>query len=73
MTRGHRFLPKGAAQEDLVVRSFDELSRTLRERFVILSPEERASRIDGQLRAAASGGAGEGLREEWRDLVEFPR
>ena len=72
VTRGHRFLPKGAAQEDLVVRSFDELSRTLRERFVILSPEERASRIDGQLRAAASGGAGEGLREEWRDLVEYP-
>jgi len=73
-TRGHRFLPKGAAQEELVVRSFDEMSRTLRERFVILAPEERASRIEDQLRAAASGGTGDdhGLRAEWRDLVEYP-
>jgi glycyl-tRNA synthetase beta chain len=73
-TRGHRFLPKGAAREGLAVRSFDELSRRLRERFVILSPEERASRIEDQLRAAARGGTWHehGLREEWRDLVEYP-
>jgi len=73
-TRGHRFLPKGAAHEGLVVRSWEELNRCLRERFVILAPEERASRIDDQLRAAASGGTGHdhGLREEWRDLVEYP-
>ena len=41
---------------------------------MILAPEERASRIEGQLRAAASGGTWDdhGLREEWRDLVEYP-
>ena len=57
-----------------MVRSWDQLNRSLRERFVILAPEERASRIDGQLRAAASGGTWDdhGLREEWRDLVEYP-
>jgi glycyl-tRNA synthetase beta chain len=73
-TRGHRFLPKGRAREGLVVRSWDELNRGLRERFVILAPAERASRIEDQLRAAASGGTwhDHGLREEWRDLVEYP-
>jgi glycyl-tRNA synthetase beta chain len=73
-TRGHRFLPKGAAQEGIVVRSWEQLNRSLRERFVILAPEERAARIEGQLRAAASGGTWDdhGLREEWRDLVEYP-
>jgi glycyl-tRNA synthetase beta chain len=72
-SRGHRFLPKEAAQ-GVGVRSFDDLGRKLRERFVILSPEERASRIDDQLRAAASGGEWDdhGLRVEWRDLVEYP-
>ncbi|HSD65833.1 MAG TPA: glycine--tRNA ligase subunit beta [Vicinamibacteria bacterium] len=74
LTRGHRFLPKGLAGEDVVVRSWEELSLRLRERFVILAPEERASRIEDQLRAAASGGTwhDHGLREEWRDLVEYP-
>ncbi len=74
VTRGHRFLPKGAAHEQLVVRSFDELGRSLRESFVILAPDERAFRIEDQLRAAASGGTWDdhGLRAEWRDLVEYP-
>jgi len=74
VTRGHRFLPKGAAHEQLVVRSFDELGRILRKSFVILAPDERASRIEDQLRAAASGGTWDdhGLRAEWRDLVEYP-
>ena len=73
-THGHRFLPKGAALGGLAVGSFDELGKRLRERFVILAPEERASRIDDQLRAAAKGGAFDdhGLRVEWRDLVEYP-
>jgi glycyl-tRNA synthetase beta chain len=74
VTRGHRFLPKGAAREGLVVRSWDDLRRRLRERCVILAPEERAARIEDLLRAAAGGGAWQdhGLRAEWRDLVEFP-
>ncbi|HXK09420.1 MAG TPA: glycine--tRNA ligase subunit beta [Vicinamibacteria bacterium] len=73
-TRGHRFLPKGAGGRPVEVRSFDELERALRERFVILAPGERASRIDDQLRAAARGGTwhDRGLRQEWRDLVEYP-
>jgi glycyl-tRNA synthetase beta chain len=73
-TRGHRFLPKGSGGRPVEVRSFGELERALRERFVILAPEERASRIEGQLRAAASGGTWDdhGLRDEWRDLVEYP-
>jgi glycyl-tRNA synthetase beta chain len=73
-TRGHRFLPKGSGGRPVEVRSFDELERALRERFVILAPEERASRIESQVRAAARGGAvrDHGLRSEWRDLVEYP-
>jgi glycyl-tRNA synthetase beta chain len=73
-TRGHRFLPKGSGGRPVEVRSFDELERALRERFVILAPEERAARIEDQVRAAACGGTvhDHGLREEWRDLVEYP-
>jgi glycyl-tRNA synthetase beta chain len=73
-TRGHRFLPKGRGGEAVTVSSYRELAEALIERYVILEPDERASRIDGQLRAAASGGTGHdhGLREEWRDLVEYP-
>jgi glycyl-tRNA synthetase beta chain len=73
-TRGHRFLPKGLAGEDVVVRSWDELNLRLRERFVVLAPQERAARIEDQVRAAARGGTVQdhGLREEWRDLVEYP-
>jgi glycyl-tRNA synthetase beta subunit len=52
-THGHRFLPKGAAKGGVAVGSFEELARALRERFVILDPGERASRIDEQLGAAA--------------------
>lgn len=71
-THGHRFLPKGAAVAGIPVQSYEELTRRLRDRFVMLSPEERASRIDDQMRAAARSGAWEGLRLEWRDLVEYP-
>ncbi len=73
-TRGHRFLPKGSHGRPVEVRSFVELKTALRERFVTLASEERASRIGEQLRAAASGATwhDHGLREEWRDLVEYP-
>ncbi|HEY7925579.1 MAG TPA: glycine--tRNA ligase subunit beta, partial [Vicinamibacteria bacterium] len=73
-SRGHRFLPKGREREGITVKSYGELSERLRERFVILDPAQRASRIDEQLRAAASGGTwlDHGLRVEWRDLVEYP-
>jgi glycyl-tRNA synthetase beta chain len=73
-TRGHRFLPRGSGGRPVEVQSFAELERALRERFVILASEERAVRIGDQLRAAASGGTwhDHGLREEWRDLVEYP-
>jgi glycyl-tRNA synthetase beta chain len=73
-TRGHRFQPRGTGREGVAVRSWSDLKRRLAERFVMLDPEERGSRIDDQVRAAARGGAvrDHGLRSEWRDLVEFP-
>ncbi len=72
-TRGHRFLPKGRGGEAVSVSSYQELGEALRERYVILEPEERASRIADQIRGAASGGTGHhALLAEWRDLVEYP-
>ena len=73
-TRGHRFLPKGKGGEAVAVRSCAELKQALRERFVLVDPAERSERIEQGLRAAAGGAAFEdhGLREEWRDLVEYP-
>ncbi len=73
-TRGHRFLPKGKGGEPVCVRSFAELRERLRERFVLVDPEERSRRIEEGLRAASAGAHFDdhGLREEWRDLVEYP-
>ncbi len=73
-TRGHRFLPKGRGQERPAVSSYAELRETLRERFVLVEPEARTARIDEGLLAAAVGRAFDdhGLRDEWRDLVEYP-
>lgn len=73
-TRGHRFLPRGAGAQRLPVRSFSELRDSLRDRFVLVDPDERAARIDEGLRSAAAAGAFDdhGLRAEWRDLVEYP-
>ena len=73
-TRGHRFLPKGLGQQRLAVSSFAELRERLRERFVIVEPDERAARIEQGLSVAAAEGSFDdhGLREEWRDLVEYP-
>jgi glycyl-tRNA synthetase beta chain len=70
-TRGHRFLPKGSGGHPVEVRSFADLERALGERFVILDPSARAARIDAGL-ASAGGAVGHALREEWRDLVEYP-
>jgi glycyl-tRNA synthetase beta chain len=74
VTRGHRFLPKGHGGEPATVRSFTELCARLRERFVILDPAERLTRIDAGLDEAGAGRgfSDHGLRREWRDLVEYP-
>lgn len=74
LTRGHRFLPKGRGGEPVGVAGLTELRDRLRERFCILDPAERLARIDGGLRAASPGARFDdhGLREEWRDLVEYP-
>ncbi len=71
-TRGHRFLPKALGGRPVEVRSFAELERVLRERFVLLAPGERTARIDRGLAAAGGSFDDHGLREEWRDLVEYP-
>jgi glycyl-tRNA synthetase beta chain len=73
-TRGHRFLPKGRGGEPVAVASLADLKEKLRERFVLVDPAERVARIDEGLRAAAGGGSFDdhGLRDEWRDLVEYP-
>jgi len=73
-TRGHRFLPRERAGTPLAVASHAELRQRLLERFVVVDPEERLSRIDAGLRGAAGQGRFDdhGLREEWRDLVEYP-
>ncbi len=80
-TRGHRFLPKGKRGEPsptgsplVLVRSFSELQEELRRRFVLVDPGERLARIESGLRTAAEGRAFDdhGLREEWRDLAEYP-
>jgi glycyl-tRNA synthetase beta chain len=73
-TFGHRFLPKGKAGGPIRVRSFGDLKEKLREGFVLLDPEERATRIREGLAKAGLGGSQDdhGLADEWRDLVEYP-
>ncbi len=73
-TRGHRFLPREHAGRELTVTSFTGLQDGLRERFVIVDPEERQKRVDSGLRDAARGVDVDdhGLVREWRDLVEYP-
>jgi glycyl-tRNA synthetase beta chain len=74
LTRGHRFLPKGRGGEPVSVGGLHDLRDRLRERFCLLDPAERLARIDEGLRAAVARGSldDHGLREEWRDLVEYP-
>jgi glycyl-tRNA synthetase beta chain len=74
-TYGHRFLPRGIERGPVKVGSFADLERRLRERFVILDPEERARRIREELTKHAGGrppADDHGLPAEWRDLVEYP-
>lgn len=71
-TRGHRFLPKGRVGTAIEVRSFAELRDRLREHVVLVDPAEREARIDAGLRVAEGSFEDHGLRDEWRDLVEYP-
>ncbi len=72
-SRGHRFLPREEAGKPFEVASFADLEEGLRRRFVILDPAERERRVDEGLRAVAGGDIDDqGLRLEWRDLVEYP-
>jgi glycyl-tRNA synthetase beta chain len=74
-TYGHRFLPRGLERQAVPVGSFADLEQRLRERCVILDPEERARRIREELARHAGGRApadDHGLPAEWRDLVEYP-
>jgi glycyl-tRNA synthetase beta chain len=56
------------------VTSFADLKEGLRRRFVIVDPEERERRVEEGLREVAGGAEidDHGLRQEWRDLVEYP-
>jgi glycyl-tRNA synthetase beta chain len=74
-TYGHRFLPREVARGPLAVTDFAALEQLLRERFVILDPQERARRIREDLLHHTGGRApadDHGLPAEWRDLVEYP-
>jgi glycyl-tRNA synthetase beta chain len=73
-TRGHRFLPREKAGQPVAVASFADLRDALRERFVIVDPDERQRLVDEGLRTAAGGAEVDdrGLAREWRDLVEYP-
>jgi glycyl-tRNA synthetase beta chain len=73
-TRGHRFLPRGRTSEAMPVSSFAALRDGLRDHCVVLDPEERLARITAGLQEVGAGPLLEdrGLREEWRDLVEYP-
>jgi len=70
-TRGHRFLSKGQGAT-VEVRSYAELDKAWRARFVLADPAERAARIDEGLKSAGASFDDHGLRAEWRDLVEYP-
>jgi glycyl-tRNA synthetase beta chain len=73
-THGHRFLPRETAGRPFAVTSFADLKDGLRRRFVIVDPDERQKRVEEGLREVAGEAEidDRGLREEWRDLVEFP-
>jgi len=73
-TRGHRFLPPGDSGTPAHLASAGQWRDVLAKRFVIVDPAARLERIDAGLRVAAAGHTFDdhGLREEWRDLVEYP-
>jgi glycyl-tRNA synthetase beta chain len=83
VTYGHRFLAtSGRAGRAIKVRSFEEYQKKLTENFVLLSRDDRRTRILRDLEAQARkiGGRAllqqhpqaEALLEEVPDLVEFP-
>jgi len=72
-SRGHRFLPRGAADARFAVSGFDSLCSGLRERGVVLLRDERLAAI----RQALEPVRGElqddhGLLADWASLVEHP-
>jgi glycyl-tRNA synthetase beta chain len=74
-TVGHRFLPRGGSREPVPVRSFVELTARLKERCVLVDSGERAARIEEGLATVRGNDqvvGWEHLKEEWRDLVEYP-
>ncbi len=72
-TRGHRFLPRGAAGRQMPVGSLSELTAKLASALVLLDPEAREARIaEGLAAVGADRAKGREVIEEWRDLVEFP-
>lgn len=72
-TEGHRFLPRGAGREPIVVHSLAELTERLGARGVVLDPAERARRVRTQVEAlGGSSVLDHPLLDEWRDLVEHP-
>ncbi|HET8645742.1 MAG TPA: glycine--tRNA ligase subunit beta, partial [Vicinamibacteria bacterium] len=54
-TRGHRFLPRDQAGRPVRAGSAAELKAKLRERFVLLDPQERGRRIEEGLRRENGG------------------
>jgi glycyl-tRNA synthetase beta chain len=71
-TRGHRFLPRGAAGRPIRVASFSDLQDKLRSAFVLMDPAARGARIRSGLAAASAFADGLGITAEWDNLVEYP-
>ncbi len=72
-TRGHRFLPRGAAGGPIRVASLADLQAKLPAAFVMLDPNLRSARIGAGLASVGAAVAKDhAVIEEWRDLVEFP-
>jgi glycyl-tRNA synthetase beta chain len=73
-TFGHRFLPRGAAGQAILVKSYADLEARLLDAAVVLGVDDRAHRIDSGLKAASGGAAfaDHGLAAEWAHLVEHP-
>jgi glycyl-tRNA synthetase beta chain len=73
VTYGHRFLPAGAANRRIPVRSWEELRRGLEEHRVVVDPVAREATIHAQLAAGAGKEIHDfGLLGEWKHLVEYP-
>lgn len=81
VTYGHRFFARdGKPGRRLRVGSFAEYRRTLKRNYVLLSRDERRSRIDARLEAHArraggvvgAAGGESSLLDEVPDLVEYP-